>query len=69
MRHSLPHLHLTRPLMRRPRLLTVVALMILHNEFNAECLLQERAHLHLLLHGKLKLDSPAVSFCVDKLSV
>ena len=69
MSNSLTDLHLTRPLMGSPSLLTVVTLMVLDHEFNTKCLLQEGSHLHLLLHGKFEFDSSAMSLSVNELGV
>ena len=68
-RHSLANLHLTCPLVRRPRLLAVVALLVLNHELHAKGLLQQRACLHFLLNRELELDSPAVGLGVNKLRV
>ena len=67
--HTLSHLHLAGPRMRCPRLFTVVALGILHNELNTERLLEHCVVLDLLLNSELKLDSATVGFRPQELSI
>lgn len=55
--------------MRCPRLFTVVALGILHNELNTERLLEHRVVLDLLLNSEFKLDSATVGFRPQELSI
>lgn len=69
MQHTLSHLHLGRPGVRRPCLLTVLALRILHDELHLESLLQHRVVLHLLLHRQLQFNSARVGLCPNKLGV
>ena len=64
--HSLPQLHLSPPCVRRISLLTVVALKVLNDELDLECLLKKRVHLHFFLNSQLDFYSPRVRLCPNK---
>ncbi len=51
--HALTHLHLRGPRVRSPSLFALIALLVLHSKINAECLLEHRVVLYLLLNSKL----------------
>jgi len=67
--HSLPHLNLARPGVRCPCLLTIVALLILYNEFYIESLLEQGAALNFLLYREFYFDSATVRLGPNKFSV
>lgn len=55
--YTLSQLHLGCPGMRRVRLLTVVALQVLHYKLHLEALLEQSVCLHLFLYGELDFDT------------
>jgi hypothetical protein len=67
--HSLSNLNLTRPGVRRPCLFTILALLVLYDEFNSESLLEHCVVLNLLLDNHLHFDSSAVRFCPNESSI
>lgn len=54
--HPLAHLHLTDPIVRRPCLLAIVTLFVLHDEFNSESLLELCVVLNLLFDNELEFN-------------
>lgn len=67
--HTLAYLHLTGPRVGRVVLLAVITLLVLHDEFYLESLLEQGVGLDFFLDGQLEFDSPGVGLCVDEFSV
>lgn len=67
--HTLAHLNLTGPRVRGPRLLAVIALLVVDDELDPKGLLQHSIVLYFLLHGKFQFYPTRMGLRPNELSI